>query len=38
MTQRRTRRSPFAGHGFWWWASAAICAIAVVGAVVLLAF
>ena len=30
------RRSPFAGHPLWWWITAALTAVAVVGAMVLL--
>ncbi|WP_191906747.1 hypothetical protein [Microbacterium lushaniae] len=42
MTRRNDRRAgdprgPFAGHSLWWWGSAAVTAVAVVGAAVLLA-
>ncbi|WP_280790764.1 hypothetical protein [Microbacterium sp. dk485] len=38
MTRRHDRAGgPFAGRSLWWWGSAAVMAVAVVGAVVLLA-
>ena len=33
--QRGTRPGPFTGHSFWWWASAAVFAVAVVGSLLL---
>jgi hypothetical protein len=37
MDEHNPRRAggPFSGHGIWWWASAAVTAVAVVGAMIL---